>query len=200
MPQGLILWGVGGGQGPRVAPGIYTVKVSMGSWSQSQTFHLAADPRYLPAITDAQGAQVLKMTQDVGGWAKTLFDNLNKIRDAKKQAADIASKTPALAAASKTFIDSATKVEGDMTQLQGDAQAGQDSLSFAGRIDNQVLALYGNLAGLERKAGSAVLERYADLKPPFDALMLRAGTVLKTDVATFNAAATSAGTAGIVVK
>ena len=98
VPRGIIMWGGGGGQGPRMAPGIYTVKLSMGTWSQTQTFHLGADPRYQPAMTDADGAAQLKMALEVGGWVKTLYDNLAKIRDAKKQAADIAQKTPAVAA------------------------------------------------------------------------------------------------------
>jgi hypothetical protein len=200
VPQGLVMWGGGGGQGPRVAPGMYTVKVSMGTWSQSRPFHLAGDPRYLPVLTDAEGAQTLKMAIEVGGWNKTLFDNLAKIRDAKKQAADSAAKTPAIDAAAKAFTAAAEKVEGDMTQLKGDPAAGQDGLSYSGRLDNQLLTLYGNINGTERKLGSAVLERYADLKPPYDQLMARAATVLATDVAAFNAAATKAGAATIVVK
>jgi hypothetical protein len=179
---------------------MYTVKVSMGTWSQSRPFHLAGDPRYLPVLTDAEGAQTLKMAIEVGGWNKTLFDNLAKIRDAKKQAADSAAKTPAIDAAAKAFTAAAEKVEGDMTQLKGDPAAGQDGLSYSGRLDNQLLTLYGNINGTERKLGSAVLERYADLKPPYDQLMARAATVLATDVAAFNAAATKAGAATIVVK
>jgi hypothetical protein len=201
VPPGLVMWGGGGGQGPRVAPGMYTVKVSMGSWSQSRTFHLAGDPRYQPPITDAEGAQTLKMALEVGGWNKAFFDSLLKIRDAKKQAADLASKTPALDPSAKAFTASAVKVEGDMTQLQGDPTAGQDGLSFSGRLDNQLLTLYSNINGTERKLGTAVLERYADLKPQYDQLMARAAAVLKADVETFNAAAAKAGvTPGIVIK
>jgi hypothetical protein len=98
------------------------------------------------------------------------------------------------------FTDAAVKVEGDMTQLKGDPQAGQDGLSYSGRLDNQLLTLYSAIISTERKLGSAVLERYADLKPPYDALMARAATVLKSDVAMFNAAATKAGATGIVIK
>jgi hypothetical protein len=141
------------------------------------------------------------MTRDVGSWLKTFFDNLAKIRDAKKQATDLAAKTPSLDPAAKAFIVAAEKVEGDMTQLKGDPQAGQDGLSFSGRFDNQLLTLYGGFAGAERKLGTSVLERYEDLKAPYDQLMSRASNVLKTEVATFNAAAAKAGvTPGIVIR
>jgi photosystem II stability/assembly factor-like uncharacterized protein len=198
MPQGIIMWGGGGGGGPRMAPGIYTVKLSMGDWSQTQTFHLGSDPRYLPAMSDADGAAQLKMTREVGGWVKSLYDNLAKIRDAKKQAADIAQKTPSMAAAAKTLTDKLVNVEGDMTQLQG--EAGQDSLNFPGRLDNQLIALYGNVVGTERKLGTAITERYTDLKPQYDAMAARWTAVLSTDIATFNAAATKAGATTILVK
>ena len=200
IPPRIVMWGGGGGQGPKAAPGVYTVKVSSGAWSQTQTFRLNSDPR-LPPVSDADGLAALKMTQEVGGWVKNLYATLAQLRDAKQQATQIGDKAGAgspLGAAAKTFVANAVKVEGDMTQLQG--EAGQDALNFPGRFDNQIVVLYGNLAGLERKLSTAVVERYTDLKPEYDKLMARAATVLKTDVATFNAAATAAGVAGIVVK
>jgi photosystem II stability/assembly factor-like uncharacterized protein len=198
QPRGIIMWGGGGGQGPRMAPGIYTVKLAMGSWTQSQTFHLGADPRYQPTMSDADGAAQVKMALEVGGWAKALYDNLAKIRDAKAQAADIATKTPAAAAAVKTLTDKLVAVEGDMTQLKG--EAGQDSLNYPGRLDNQLVALYSNIVGTERKLGTSINERYVDLKPQYEQMAARWTAVLSTDIATFNAAATKAGAATITIK
>jgi hypothetical protein len=201
IPPRIIMWG-GGSQGPKAAPGTYTVKVSSGSWSEMQTFHLAADPRFVPAMTDAEGAAQLKMALEVGGWLKQLYDNLAKIRDAKQQASDIASKagaqTAVVGAAAKTLTDALVAVEGDLTQMQG--EAGQDSLNFPGRFDNQLVALYSNIVGLERKLNTAVTERYGDVRPQFEALMERAGSALKKDVDTFNAAASRAGATTITIK
>jgi photosystem II stability/assembly factor-like uncharacterized protein len=197
VPTGTTMW-QGGGPPPRVALGMYTVKVSMGSWSQTQTFHLAGDPRYQPALTDAESAAQLKMAQEVGGWVKTLYDHLAQIRDAKKQAADVAQNTPAVASAAKTLTDQLVDVEGQMTQLKG--EAGQDSLNYPGRLDNQLVVLYQNIVGTERKLNQPVTERYADLKPQYDAMAAKWTTALTTDIATFNAAATRAGAATIVIK
>jgi len=198
VPPRIVMWGGGGGQGPRMAPGIYTVKVSMGTWSQTQTFHLGADPRYQPTMTDAEGAAQLKMAREVGGWVKALYDNLGKMRDAKAQAKDIAEKTPEMAAAAKAFADKLVAVEGDMTQLQG--EAGQDALNYPGRFDNQLTALYQAIVSTERKPGTAVLERYADLKPLFDQMAERWNSALSLGVTTFNTAATKAGATTIVIK
>ena len=42
VPQRVVMWGggAGPGQGPKVPPGEYQVKVSSGSWSETQTFRL----------------------------------------------------------------------------------------------------------------------------------------------------------------
>ena len=198
IPPGIVLWG-GGGGGPKVPPGTYTVKVTSGAWSETQTFRVRTDPRYTPEMTEAQGAEQLRLAEEIGLMVKDLYDNLARIRDAKKQAADLAAKTPALAGPAKTLKDRLEAVEGDMTQMQGEA-GGQDALNFPGRTDNQLLSLYSAIIGPERRLGSPVLERYKDLKPQAEALRKRWITALQDDVAAFNAAATRAGVAPIVVK
>jgi hypothetical protein len=101
-------------------------------------------------------------------------------------------------AAAKKLNDQLVAVEGDITQLRG--EAGQDALNFPGRIDNQWIALYSNIVQLERRVNKSVKERYADLRPQTDDLMERAAGVIKTDVAAFNAVASKAGAGTVVVK
>jgi hypothetical protein len=203
VPQRIIMWGGGGGGrggGPKAAPGVYTVKLASGDWSQEQSFRLSTDPR-LPQMTDAEGAEQLKMAMEVGTRIKDLYDTLAKLRDVKQQAAQIAEKagtTSPVAAAAKKLNDQLVGVEGDITQLQG--EAGQDALNFPGRIDNQWVALYQNIVQLERRLNKSVRERYTDLRPSTDDLMERAAGVLKGDVATFNAVAAKAGAGTVTVK
>jgi hypothetical protein len=141
----------------------------------------------------------MKIALEVGGWLKQLYDALAQIRDGKKQATDIAQKTPALATPARAFTDTIVAVEGEMTQLQGEAN--EDALNFPGRMDNQLIVLYGDIVGLDRKLNTAVTERYTDLKPQFQQFMQHATSTLKAAVATFNAAAAQAGAApGIVIK
>jgi photosystem II stability/assembly factor-like uncharacterized protein len=201
VPPGIVLWGGGGGQGPKVPPGTYTVKISSGSWSESQTFRLRTDPRYLPEMTEAQGAEQLRLAEDIGSLTKDLYDNLARIRDVKRQAVELEGKAGAsspVTAAAKALRERLEAVEGDMTQLRG--QGGQDALNFPGRMDNQLLALYGALTGGERRLGSPAQDRYRDLKPQAEALRQRWQVALKNDVAVFNAIATKAGLPAIVVK
>jgi photosystem II stability/assembly factor-like uncharacterized protein len=201
QPQGIVMWGGGGAAGPKVPPGTYTVKVTSGSWSESQAFRLKTDPRLLPVMTDAEGAEQLRLAREVGGQINELYTNLGKIRDVKAQAAEISKTAGAgspVAAAAKTLTDRLTAVESDMTQIQG--EGGQDALNFPGRLDNQLVVLYNNIANTERRLGTPITERYKDLKPVADGILQRARTALQTDVATFNGVLTKAGLKAIVVK
>ena len=110
-----------------------------------------------------------------------LYDDLARIRDAKRQAGEIIAPTPANApirAAAKTLTDALVAVESELTQIQG--EGGQDALNFPGRMDNQLLTLYGALTGPERRLGTPALERYRDLKPPAQALLHCPSTILPT--------------------
>ena len=95
VPQGTVLWGGGGGGGgPKVPLGTYTVKVSSGAWSQTQTFTLGGDPRFEPVMTEAESAEQFKLSSEVGQMIATLYADLAKIRDAKRQAAAVGRKAP----------------------------------------------------------------------------------------------------------
>jgi photosystem II stability/assembly factor-like uncharacterized protein len=202
QPPGIVMWGGGGGAGPKVQLGTYTVKVSSGAWSQTQTFHLGGDPRYMPLMTDAESAEQFRLTNEVGGLIKNLYDDLAQIRDARKQAAAISEKSPAnspVRAAAKTLTDALVGVESELTQIQGEG-GGQDALNFPGRMDNQLIALYGAVASPDRRLGTPVSERYKDLKPEADRLLARSKAVLSKDIVTFNTVATKAGLEPIVLK
>ena len=201
-PAGVVSWAhqPGPAQPIKAAPGLYTAKVTSGSWSQTQTFRLDSDPR-LGKMTDLEGQEQLAKARDVGAWEKNLYDAVAKLRDIKAQAKAIAEKAGAaspVAAAAKTLIDKATAVEGDMTQLQG--SAGQDSLNFPTRLDGQLAELYGGIVGNERKLPRGMTERYADLKDQVNPIMARTATVLGAEVAAFNAASGPAGFGTIVIK
>jgi hypothetical protein len=201
VPPGIVLWGGRGGQGPRVPPGTYSVKVSMGSWSDAKMFRLRVDPRFVPEMTVAEGAEQLRLAEEIGLFIKDLYDNLARIRNVRQQAAALAGQATgqaAVATAAAALRSRLEAVEGDMTQLSG--EGGQDALNFPGRMDNQLLTLYGAIVAPERRLGSPVLERYKDLKPQAEGLRGRWQAALKNEVAAFNAVATKAGLAPIVVK
>ena len=202
VPPGVVMWGggAGTGQGPKVPPGEYRVKVSSGSWSETQTFRLGTDPQATPVMTPAEGAEQLRLANEVGGMIKELYASVASIRDARRQLETIgkSSEAAAVQPAAKTLRASLDAAEGDLTQMQG--EGGQDSLNFPGRLDNQLIVLYQSITGTERRLGTPQLERYKDLKPPADKMLATARLVLTKDIAAFNAAASKAGAGTITIK
>ncbi|MGE3343913.1 MAG: glycosyl hydrolase [Vicinamibacterales bacterium] len=200
VPQGIVGWGIGGGQGPKVRPGVYTVTVSSGTWSSSESFTLNPDPRW-PRATDAQYDEQFKTTVAIGEMTKRLWDELAKIRDVKSQLqAHIKSAGAGSAAgkAAQALHDKLFANESILTQVQG--EGGQDGLNYPGRLDNQWSVLYSNAASSERWPMKGITERYNDLMPETTALLKAIETNLTTDVAAYNKIATSAKLSPIVVK
>ena len=130
---------------------------------------------------------------------KTLYDNLARIRDAKKQAAAIGEKAPAdspVRAAAKTLTDEARR-----GRERPDADAGRRadrtrSTSRAAWTTSSSRSTARSSAP-ERRLGSPALERYKDLKPEADKLLARSKSAIATEIPAFNAIASKAGLATI---
>lgn len=181
-------WGGGRGGGPAAAPGTYTVTLTIGDWSQSQQLEYLADPR-LDVPQDAYEEQV-RFAREVGAEATRLYDELAKLRSVKEQASRIGSQLAEMGygneaqQAAREMNRKLEAVEGELTQLQG--EAGQDALNYPGRLDNQLNALYSNVAGATPPVLGGAYERWQDiqgeLQPHVDALQ----QIYDTDLAAFN--------------
>ena len=147
-------------------------------------------------MTEAEGAEQLKLTREVGETIKELYDALAQLRDVKKQVDDRVKKQRELANRAKVLTEKLVMVESELTQIQG--EGGQDALNFPGRLDNQWVVLYATVANLERKPNKAVTERLADLTPPTAQVMQQGEGVLKNDLAAFNEVLKKAGLPPIV--
>ena len=145
--HGTVLWG-GGGSGPKAVPGSYQVRLKIGEWTQTQPLQsVQPDPRN-PSKDEDYQAQY-ELARATGEKVKTIYDRLLEMREVRRQARDVAERLEkggfgAEAQAAFKALDAAmTKVEGDLTQLQG--EGGQDALNFPGRHDNQWITLYGEV-------------------------------------------------------
>ncbi len=202
VPRGAVLWGYGrsGATGPRVVPGQYQVKVSSGSWSQTQPLQIKGDPRI--TMTAAEYEEQIKLAREVGARIDELYDHLLNIRDVKQQAADIGQRLrkaglgDEASAAARALADRLSAIEGELTQMQG--EGGQDALNFPSRLDGQFLTLYGDIVGDEARVSKAAYQRFEDLKPQLATLVSRLTPVFASEVAKFNELARKGGQSVIV--
>ena len=73
IPRGTVLWGgFGPPIGPKVVPGPYQVRISSGSWSQTQPFELKGDPRLSTTQADYEAQATL--ARDIGTRIELLYD------------------------------------------------------------------------------------------------------------------------------
>lgn len=187
IPQGIVMWG-GGGPGPRAIPGMYTVKMTSGSWSASQPFELKADPNVdtTPAEYEAQ----LKLSREIGLKVAELYRALAQIRDIKAQATELGQRMQRAglgdeaSKAAEALGKKLQTIEGELTQLQG--EGGQDALNFPGRLDNQFVALYSGVANPDAGPSQGAFDRLADIEPELAKHLSNLEETLTSEVAAFN--------------
>jgi photosystem II stability/assembly factor-like uncharacterized protein len=201
MPRGIIMWG-GRATPPGVLPGKYQVKVTAGTFTQTQSFEVKGDPRVDTSSADYE--EQLKLAREVAGRIKELYDTLAQIRDSRAQAKEIGERLQkagygddALKAAN-AMNERWAELEGDITQLKGEGN--QDALNYPGRLDNQWAALYSHIVGSDRKPTPGDYQRYEDLKPSLNDIVTRMKRINDSDVAKFNELVKGKGAQPIIVK
>ncbi|MED5560031.1 MAG: hypothetical protein VYE24_06365, partial [Acidobacteriota bacterium] len=185
---GIVQWGGGRGGGLAVVPGTYTVTLTIGDWSQSQTIDYLSDPRL--DVDQAAYEEQVRFAHEVGFEAKRLYDELGQLRSVKEQATRIGQQL-----ADAGYGDEATNaarvlnrtletIEGELTQLQG--SSGQDALNFPGRLDNQFNMLYGQITGGNPPVQGGAYERWEDLRPELQPLIDQIRAIYAADLEEFN--------------
>ena len=202
VPRGTIQWAFGGGTGPAAIPGTYTVTLSMGDWSATESFEWKPNPKW-DATTDDYREQ-LALAKDVGAAGKLLYDELAKLRSVKSQVSDIGKRIADAGLgdeaqkAAATLSEKLTAIEGELTQLKG--ESGQDSLNYPGRLDQQFNGLYGAVVGNPPPVTQGITERWADLEPLLQPLIDQIHAVYDEDLVAFNELVSAHGQAVLMTQ
>ncbi|MCU0446102.1 MAG: glycosyl hydrolase [Microscillaceae bacterium] len=142
----LILW-AGGTQGPKVVPGTYKVRLTMGKETQTQEFEILKDPRLTASPADLQAQlDFLLEVRD------KLTETHKAIKQIRKIRSDINGFTAKLDAEKyKSLLDSAKALTKKMTKIeealyQTKNQSGQDPLNYPIRLNNKLSAVGSSAA------------------------------------------------------
>ena len=188
-PRGIVMWGGGGSGGPRAVPGDYTVRLSVGEWTQEQPLHLVTDPRMETTI--AQYQEQYELTASVGNRLNDVWDALEGLRRVKQSMRALAARVRGQEGAKEVLqlgrdiTAELAEIEKVITQVEG--EGGQDALNFPGRLDNQWAVLYGAASGPNTPLTAGVAKRYADLQPETDELLQRLRAVYDGQLVELNA-------------
>jgi len=196
---GVVLFGAPNG-GARVLPGTYTVRLTVGSDTQTRTMEVRQDPRRVTPL-----AQVAE--QD--SISRLLIDRIGEIHDAVLRIRDLKSQVQGFVTRTKD-ADSA-KAIGDMggaivkkiesldPRMTTKASNGQDIINYANGINGQYGFLLGEVEGNPVVTRQAK-QRLAEIETLWAALRAEVEAVERDDIEAFNRLLQAAGIEGIVVK
>ena len=201
IPEGIVMWGQSQGA-PRILPGTYTVEVSAAGWSERRSFEVKPDPRV--DTTPAGYEEQLALAKTIGLRIADLYAELLRLREVKQQATEIGERMVRagygddVAEAAASLNERLEAIEGELTQLEG--EGGQDALNFPGRLDNQFVVLYRNVAETDRRPSEGVRDRFEDIRPGLAELLGQVRITLDTELPQFNDLVRSKGVAPIIIK
>ncbi len=181
-----VLWGAA--RGPRVPPGRYQVRLTLGETIQSQEFEVTADPRL--EVTRRDLERQFDLSKSI--W-KSLTEShalLEKIRDVEKQVDDLtrrlekAGKGDGLEDAAKALKEKLRSIEEAIHQTK--AEVGQDVLNFTPRLDNQLLALMGVVESADTRPTDGSVQRFGELRSELEGHLDEMARVITGELTAFN--------------
>ncbi len=140
--DGVVLWG-GGLEGPRVVPGTYSAKLSVGDEPQEVKFDILGDPRSSSNLDDLK-AQYEFLVQVRDKLTET-HNAVTRLRDVKSQIQALSGRLEksgdykSLVDDGKQITERLTAIEQNLYQTQN--QSSQDPLNYPIRLNNRLSAL-----------------------------------------------------------
>ena len=194
-----IVWG--NTQGPKVAPGTYTVRLKTGDTVLTERIEVKAHPEL--KVSEADLAAQAAFLRDVRDRITETHQAVVRIRDAKAQVKAVAARAEKLgkkdpiAAKAKALTEKLTAIEEKLVNPK--LKSSQDVLNFVPALDHQFVGLV-SAAGSADGAPRPVEKEYdAELKAKLDAVLAELNAVLDKDLADFNAAVRDAGIPAVSV-
>jgi photosystem II stability/assembly factor-like uncharacterized protein len=182
----LILW-AGGTQGPKVAPGTYKVKLTMGKESQTQEFEIIKDPRLTASQSDleAQTNFLLEIRDKLTETHKAI----KQIRKAKTEINGFTQKLDA--EKYKPLIDSAKALTKRLTAIeetlyQTKNQSGQDPLNYPIRLNNKLSSVGSSASSGYYKPTDGMIEVKRNITTLIDKELAKLRNIITNEVPKFN--------------
>ncbi|HEY2849964.1 MAG TPA: hypothetical protein VGI97_08810, partial [Gemmatimonadaceae bacterium] len=195
--RGMILW-AGGVQGPVIAPGHYTVRVTDGTdKAMTQALVVKRDPR--TSATDADLVEQTSFSLKLRDRMTQADDAVKKIRSIKEQLDERAAKMTNVKEygdLSKLLTDSIGSVEDSVYQTRN--KSGEDPLNFPVRLNNQIAALLGFVQSGDRRPPPQAYQVFAAVSPKLDVQLGRYDKSVKLYLDKINTLLKAAGLQPVV--
>jgi hypothetical protein len=191
--DGRIFWAAGN-QGPRAAPGRYSVRVTADGISQTQDFTIEMNPRVADAgVTVADLQRQFDLAIQIRDRVSEANESVVSIRDLKDQVGDRLEQTndSEIEELGGVVTERLAEVEGEIYQVRN--QSNQDPLNFPIKLNNKLAALLGQVAGSQSPPTDAQYTVYGDLGGKLDVELEQMRLILRQDMSRLNELLREAG-------
>ena len=180
---------------PRVSPGGYQVRLTVGGRTLTQPFALVRDPRILATDEDLR---------EQYAWARAAHLLLSRVHDAVLRLRDIRAQAeawagrvqpPAIKDAARALARTLSAIEGELIQVRS-----EDPRMFPSKLNSRLATVVGLIEHSDAAPTLALRELYENLALRAEMELAKIDRALAEDVAAFNTLCRDAGVAAIVPK
>ena len=194
-----IIWG--NSQGPKVAPGTYSVRIKAAGEARSATFEIRPHPAVGASAEDLKSQ--FELLREIADGLAATHEAVLEIRDAKTQIAattdhaEKLGKGKDLKEKGKTLTEKLTAIEKKL--VNPDIKANQDVLNFAPALDHKFAGLATVVGSADAKPTDPSAVYYKQISGELAAVLSELQGVLGKDLADFNKSVRDAEIPPVVV-
>jgi photosystem II stability/assembly factor-like uncharacterized protein len=186
--EGMVLWGGDGARGPRILPGDYRVRLSLGEARHEAPFAVKADPRVTASAADLQGQYEFLL-----GVTKRLTEIHTEIRRIREVRAEIAALKKRLGDAenAKPILEAAGALDQRMTAVeealyQTQNKSPQDPLNFPIRLNDKLASLAESVGAGDFAPTAQAIAVRAQLEAAAEGELAKLRALWEQDLAALN--------------
>lgn len=184
-------------RGPIVAPGQYSVTLTVGDWSQTQTIEVLKDTMTTTPDSDLQEqfSLAMKMHEKVAA----VITTLNQMRDLRTQLEGWKNRgDQSLAEASTSLKDRVLDLEKQL--LVPDLKPGWGYLNHGVRLLDQLMSVPAVVTTGDYRPTDQAYEAFDHVSGEIDAVLKQFNSLVSTDLASFNAQVAGAQFGAVAMK
>ena len=178
----------GGYSGYRVGPGQYSVRLTMGEESTTQSFKIQQDPRIDIRNRDQNEHQSLMA--DLYSQINDLHSSIVKARSIRSQIQKMNERLKEkdavqdLIQSGESAIEAIDNWEGNVVQTK--METFQDVVNFLNRLNAHMLNLLSTIDGSDPPLTQGQRQRYADLSEEWESYKKKLNQIMNNEISEFN--------------